>query len=256
MKLNIITIVLDGEPFIERHLPVFQSLTIPWCWNIREGAAANTKCTKWCRRQRPRLSEDGTHEYIQKIALYGNVEYYGQSWWDGKVEMFNDVVKHIDEPCVLMEIDADEIWTKEQLEKIVRLFVDNPQCSWMKFYCRYFVGPGIITVGDMCYGNNGGYEWIRAWRFKPGMTFLSHEPPNLAGNQGNCFDREFTKYHGLVFDHFSWCDEKTVAYKLDFYNYGKQHLESWKRLQENKKWPTKLKPYMPWVDDRVMATRI
>lgn len=256
MKLNIVTVVLDGEPYIERHIAVFQSLTVPWTWHIREGAAANTHCTKWCRRQRPRLSEDGTHEYLQKISLYGNVEYYGQSWWDGKVEMFNDVVKHIDEPCVLMEIDSDEIWTKEQLEKIVRMFEDNPQCDWMKFYCRYFVGPDIITVGDMCYGNNGGYEWIRAWRFKPGMKFDSHEPPNLAGNKGNCFDREFTRFHKLVFDHFSWCDEKTVAYKLDFYNYGKQHLESWKRLQKNKTWPTKLKTWMPWVDDRAMAKRI
>jgi hypothetical protein len=254
MKLNIITIVLDGEPYIERHLPVFQSLKLDWNWNIREGAAANTKCTRWCQRQKPRFSEDGTHEYLQKISLAGNVEYFGQTWWDGKVAMFNDVVYHIQEPCVLMEIDSDEIWTQTQLEKIVQLFEMNPTVNMMKFYCRYFVGPDIITMGEDCYGNND-YEWLRAWRFTPGMLFDSHEPPVLAGNKGNCFDRKFTKEQGLVFDHFAYATEAQVAYKEYFYRYP-DAVKHWKRLQANTVWPVKLKTYLPWVDDRVTATRI
>jgi hypothetical protein len=254
MKLNIITICLDGEPYIERHIPVFQSLNTRWTWSIREGAAANTHCTRWCRRQRPRLSEDGTHEYLKKISLWGNVEYYGQSWWDGKCQMFNDVVKHITEPCILMEIDADEMWTKEQLEKIVKLFEDNPSANHMRFFCRYFVGPDIITVGENCYGNNPG-EWIRAWRFTPGMLYERHEPPVLGGNQGNYIDRDETRKRGLVFDHFAYAMEKHVEYKESFYGY-KDAVKHWKRLQENKNWPVKLKEYLPWVDDRAMATRI
>ena len=254
MKLNIASIILDGMPYVERHIPVFQSLTMPWTWHVREGAAANTHCTKWCRRQRQRMSEDGTHEYLQKISLWGNVEYYGQSWWDGKVEMFNDIVKHIDEPCILMQIDVDEIWTKEQLEKIVALFEQYPSARWMKFYCRYFVGPDIITVGENCYGNNS-YEWIRAWRFQPGMVFERHEPPVLAGNQGNYIDREATIKHGLVFDHFAYATEAQVAYKESFYGY-KDAVKHWNRLQENTEWPVKLKDFLPWVDDKAMATRI
>jgi hypothetical protein len=254
MKLQIVTIVLDGMPFIEQHLPVFQSLKLDWTWHIREGAAANTKCTRWCKRQQPRLSEDGTHEYLQKISLAGNVEYFGQTWWDGKVDMFNDVVKHIDEPCILMEIDSDEIWTKEKLERMMHLFEWNPTVSRMEFYCRYFVGPDIVTVGKDCYGNNPG-EWLRAWRYSPGMKFDSHEPPVLEGNRGNHFGRDFTKQQGLVFDHFAYATEKAVAYKEKFYGY-KDAVLNWKRLQANTKWPVKLKDYLHWVDDRVMATRL
>lgn len=254
MKLQIITIVLNGEPYIERHLPVFQSLSIPWTWHIREGAAANTHCTKWCRRQQPGFSTDGTHEYLHTIQDWGNVEYYGQTWWDGKVSMFNDVVKHISEPSVLMEVDSDEIWTKEQLEKIVWLFEQNPDIQRMQFFCRYFVGPDLITVGENCYGNNS-YEWLRAWRFAPGMLFDSHEPPVLAGNRGNMLNRNSTRELGLVFDHFAYATEKAVAYKEQFYGY-KDAVKHWRRLQANQHFPTYLKPYLPWVDNQAVVDRI
>lgn len=251
MRLNIVSIVLDGEPYIERHLPVFQSLSTPWTWHVREGAAANTHCTRWCRRQKPRLSLDGTHEYLQSISLAGNVEYYGQSWWDGKIEMFNDVVKHIDEPGILMEIDADEIWTKEQLEKIVRLFDDNPQADWMRFYCRYWVGPHKLLLSKQGYGNRGT-EWVRAWRFRPGMKFNSHEPPVLDGNKGNCLDREFTKHHGLVFSHYAYCTPQQLEYKQAFYGYSKA-LDEWERFQKNKKWPVDVSQFLHWIEPGIIG---
>lgn len=254
MHLHLVTIVLNGEPYIERHLPVFQSLSIPWTWHIREGAAANTHCTKWCRRQQPGFSTDGTHEYLQTIKDWGNVEYYGQTWWDGKVSMFNDVVKHITEPSVLMEVDSDEIWTKEQLEKIVQIFEARPEIGVMQFFCRYFVGPNLITVGENCYGNNS-YEWLRAWRFVPGMLFDSHEPPVLAGNRGNMLDRNSTRELGLVFDHFAYATEKQVAYKEIFYSYNGL-LKDWKNLQNQKQFPVFLKHFLPQVRDNAQAIRL
>lgn len=253
MKLNIVTIVLDGQPYIERHISVFQSLTIPWTWHIREGAAANTHCTRWCKIQRLRVSNDGTHEYLESIKD-PRVKFYSQTWWDGKIAMFNDVADHIDEPCVLMEIDSDELWTVDQIKLIVELFELNPDVNLMRFYCNYFVGPDIITMGQDCYGNNPG-EWLRAWRFKPGMRFDSHEPPVLGGNIGKCLSREITQAWGLVFNHYAYATKAQVAYKEKFYGY-KNATVHWQRLQQNQNWPVKLRNFLPWVDDHVMATRI
>lgn len=76
--LTLFTIVLNGEPFIEWHLPVFRELSIPWQWRVVEGVAAPEHCTAWCRPlpdrwHRDFLSIDGTHEYLRAIDG-GNVQ--------------------------------------------------------------------------------------------------------------------------------------------------------------------------------------
>ena len=57
MRLNIVTIVLDGEPYIERHLPEFEKLDCEWHWFVVEGASDNTKDQSWCKKQQFRLSQ-------------------------------------------------------------------------------------------------------------------------------------------------------------------------------------------------------
>jgi len=45
--LTIFTIVLNGMPYIQRHLAEFQKLKIPWEWKIVEGVAEPLGCTRW-----------------------------------------------------------------------------------------------------------------------------------------------------------------------------------------------------------------
>jgi Glycosyl transferase family 2 len=255
MKLVIFTICLDAEPYIERHLPVFEKLKIPWEWRIAEGTASNTNCTKWCAPQQPGLSMDGTSEYLNKISSHPNVKVFRRQLWDGKVAMCNACIDDFSAPCVLLQVDSDEFWTTEQLEKIVHKFESNRAAMHAYFFCRYFVGSNIVTVGENCYGNNRG-EWLRAWRFNPGMKFISHEPPNLDGNRGAAFSRDETRMAGLVFDHFSWAYEPNVLSKLKFYKYGAHYLSGWKQLQANNDWGFSLNKFLPWVDNRVKAMRI
>ena len=46
--LTIFTIVLNGKPFIDKQLPIFQQLTVPWRWHIVEGVSRPQECTSWC----------------------------------------------------------------------------------------------------------------------------------------------------------------------------------------------------------------
>src|SRR5439155_16222654 len=140
--------------------------------------------TSWCAEQEPRLSIDGTSEYLASIDD-PRVRRLERTNWESKDEMMNAVALEFNRThpygFVLMEIDSDEIWRSEQLDKTVELFENNPELGSMMFSCDYYVGPNLILKGEHCYGDND-YEWLRAWRFRPGMTFASHEPPVLIGS--------------------------------------------------------------------------
>lgn len=251
--LSIFTIVLDGQPFIERHLPIFEAIKVPWRWVIVEGAADNTACTAWCRPQAPRLSRDGTTEYLETLKGHPHITVLQKPFWPGKVAMINAALCLLHGNPVLMEIDADEIWTTAQLETIIQLFREHPYAGEMQFDCRYFVGPDIITVGENCFGNNS-YEWKRAWRDRDGATFSRHEPP-VFPHRGACLSNHVTRNFGLIFDHYAYATEAQVRYKEDFYGYPGA-VEGWKRLQANTVWPVKLHDFLPWVDTRVQARRL
>ena len=88
------------------------------------------------------------------------------------------------------------------------------------------------------------------------MKFITHEPPNLAGNCGNAFHRLFTAQEKLIFDHFAWATREQVAFKEKFYNYPGA-LAQWERLQSNTHWPVKdLRAFLPWCNGQVGADKI
>lgn len=247
MKLVAFTIVLDGEPFIERHLPILQATFLRYQWIVVEGASGNTADTAWCQKQSARLSEDGTHEYINSIADTRVMHIYKKKWAN-KTEMCNAALAEIKEPCVLMQIDSDEIWTPKQLERIVELFTGDDSLSAITFPCRFFVGPKLITQGHSCYGDND-YEWQRAWRFQPGQEFLSHEPPVLkavSGDYGKRMGKRDALELDLVFDHFAYATEEQVRYKEKFYGYPGL-LNAWLALQAHDKFPVELSRFFAHV---------
>jgi hypothetical protein len=253
-RLEIITIVLDGEPWIERHLPEFHKLRCDWHWHVIEGVANNRHCTNWCKPLRPRLSNDGTTEYLAKIAGDPRITIRRNAFWDGKITMVNAPMESIKEPAVVMQIDSDELWAASQLDKLVRMFKDLPRIESMQFYCRYFVGKDIITTALGHYGNNPG-EWLRAWRYHKGARFQSHEPPVFNHNIGWCMPPENTASLGLNFEHMAYATEAQVRLKEYLYGY-ENAVAHWKRLQENTTWPVRLKDFLPWVDDGATADKL
>lgn len=250
------TICLDAMPFITWHLPVFNQLGFKWQWIIAEGTAKNIHCTKWCRPLHPRLSIDGTSEYLNQISYHPNIRLIRKQSWNGKIEMVNACVSRIKNPCIVIEVDADELWAPETLEKLVYILHQHEDKRVAaQFYCRYFVGQNIITLGENCYGNNPG-EWSRAWTWKPGDVFVRHEPP-IRGpfSEEKVLGRDYMKSEGITFEHYAYAFPQQLRFKEHYYGYRDAHAH-WLRLQKNRQWPVKLKDFLPWVDDRVMATAL
>jgi hypothetical protein len=255
MKLHVISICLDAMPWIAYHLPVFNTLDLDWHWHVVEGVGRNILDTSWVKGIPPRLSIDGTTEYLDSIKSHKRVTIYRKPQWEGKVAMVNAPLMEIKEPGIVMQVDSDELWSKAQIEQIVYMFNAHPSRDMAQFKCRYYMGPDTVITSENTYGNHLDYEWYRAWRWAPGMLFEKHEPPVMQGTNGNKFSIAETVAEGLVFEHYAYATEEQVAFKERYYGYAGA-VEQWNKLQANKVWPTSLKNFCKWVKDDAIVDKL
>src|SRR5688572_29769492 len=127
LPIHFFTIVLNGQPFIRYHIDVFRELPFRWHWHVVEGVARLVHDTAWSAARGGRideslhhngLSNDGTSHYLDKIAAEfpDIITVYrkpGGAFWDGKREMVAAPLANVTEPCLLWEVDADELWRPE-----------------------------------------------------------------------------------------------------------------------------------------------
>lgn len=260
LKIVFFTIALDAMPWISVHWPMFRTLPFQWEWHCVEGVAKNILDTKWCRAIPPRLSNDGTTAYLDSITFDKRVHIYRNKLWEGKVAMVNAPLKNIYEPCLLWEIDSDEVYAADQIIRMRSMFIREPERTSAQFFCRYFVGPDIVTTTRNSYGNKN-YDWHRVWRYEPGQRFITHEPPVMGGPNGerlpnNRFTQKETSDAGLVFDHYAYALRKTVELKQIYYPGCENAVAQWEQLQKVRQFPVRLARYFSWVKDHTKVERI
>lgn len=276
IEIHFFTIVINGQPFIEKHVDVFQSLPLKWHWHIVEGIAELKHDTAWSIQNGGKIpaslhregkSNDGTSEYIDKLKkMFPNqISVYRKpdgQFWDGKLEMVNAPLRSIKKECLLWQIDVDEFWTREQIMNAYQMFQENPKKFAAFYWCHYFVGPQLLILTRYGYANNPNFEWQRTWRFKPHFFWAAHEPPTLVErdyggklkpvmNRG-VFDHAETEERGLVFQHFAYVTPSQLVFKESYYGY-KGALSSWEKLQEHNHFPIKLSNYFDWVSDDTLV---
>ena len=261
--LLIITIALDAMPFLPTQLSTFNRLSCGWRWYVIEGRAKNLHDTSWCAEMEPRLSTDGSHEWLLDVAgKHPNVTHIHKPYWNGKIEMFHAAVEQIHKlrpdshgpSSVVLECDSDELWTKPQLERIHDFFLNCPAYNAMQFKADYFLGPNLHVVSDQCYGNRGT-EWLRAWRFHDRFAFIRHEAPEVVSSKGKLFTRDQTERMGLVFEHYSYVYRSQLVEKQSFYGY-KNCVQEWEALQRNTEWPIDASKFCSWIPAGCIVDRV
>jgi glycosyltransferase involved in cell wall biosynthesis len=275
LPIHFFTIVLNGEPFIRYHADVFQRLTVPWHWHVVEGVAALTHDTAWSVAGGGHIaasvhdqgrSNDGTSAYLDEVAgrFPENVTIYRKplgEFWDGKREMVNAPLPNITEPCLLWQVDNDELWTVEQILSVHDLFTRNPTRTAAYYWCWYYVGPEKIISTRYNYAQNPQQEWLRTWRYRPGAVWAAHEPPILVAGEDdaakridiakvNPFTQDETEQAGAVFHHFAYATEQQLSFKELYYGY-KDARAQWLALQSHRG-SGALKDYFGWVSDNTM----
>lgn len=247
--LNIFSIVLCGQPWIERHYAQFYKLPFDWRWTIVHGIADPVADTAWCQVV-DQVRDDGTREYIDGLATCdGRITVIKQPRWPGKTAMCNAALATFTEPGFLFQVDADECWTTDQIRLFPALFSMYPTADCAQFMARVWVGPTrfVCTPGEWA---NRHYEWLRLWRWEPGKKFETHEPPALEG-QKVVVGKDHTARLGLVFDHYSYVLPEQITAKEKYYG-EKWSVEAWKQLQ-GMHGPVKLRDVLPFVDSDVMS---
>jgi glycosyltransferase involved in cell wall biosynthesis len=274
LPVHFFTIVLNGEPFIRHHIEQFKQLPFDWHWHVIEGAAALKHDTAWSLRHGGRLppdahrnglSVDGTTAYLDQILKDYPKQitvYQKEGLWEGKREMVSQPLGRISQEALLWEIDADELWTADQFIRGRQLFIDHPEKTAAFYWCWFFVGPDRVLITRGGYGNNPKMEWLRTWRYRPGMAWAAHEPPVLAEQIGdnqwrdvgrvNPFTHEETERAGLVFQHYGYVTLEQVRFKENYYGYS-QAVGRWAQIQYQKNLPLRLGDYFPWVGDDTLV---
>ncbi|NEQ97126.1 MAG: glycosyltransferase, partial [Cyanothece sp. SIO2G6] len=279
LPIHFFTIVLNGEPFIRYHLDILKQLPFRWHWHIVEGVAALKHDTAWSVAQggqvideihRDGRSKDGTTEYLDELAQRypEQITLYRKplgEFWDGKREMVNVPLDHIQDSGLLWQIDVDELWTVEQICTMRQLFLDRPDKTAAYFWCTYFVGDSLVISSRHCYAQNPQQEWLRVWRYQPGMTWAAHEPPRLVQSSTNGdqedvatirpFTHRETERAGLVFQHFAYVTEAQLQFKESYYGY-KNAVAQWQKLQTQTQFPLLLRDYFGWVNDDTLIESV
>jgi glycosyltransferase involved in cell wall biosynthesis len=275
LPVHFFTIVLNGEPFIRYHETMLAKLPFRWHWHVVEGVAALRHDTAWSAAHGGRVPEemhregrsnDGTSEYLDDLArrFPGQVTIHRKppgQFWDGKKEMVNAPLPHIREACLLWQVDADELWTADQVAEMRRRFIAEPARGAAFYWCWYFVGPDKVISTRYNYAQNPAQEWLRTWRFRPGDVWAAHEPPTLlrprpeGGEPVDIatlqpFTHDETEAFGCVFQHFAYATEAQAAFKERYYGYAGA-VERWRGLGAAKG-PGFLADHFPWVKDRTM----
>ncbi len=275
LPVHFLTIVLNGEPFLRYHIDVFRRLPFRWHWHVVEGLATLTHDTAWSVGRGGRIaadchrngrSIDGTTEYLDglqaanpdRVSIYRKPDGVP---WDGKTEMVNAPLASIHEECLLWQVDADELWTAEQVATARQLFLQAPEKTAAYYWCWYFVGERLLVSTRSCYSQNPRAEWLRTWRFRPGMRWSSHEPPRLVAPGAavhlgavNPFRHAETEAAGLMFQHFAYVTREQLEFKERYYGYAGA-VEGWSRLQRQTEFPQHLGQYFPWVKDHTEVDR-
>lgn len=248
--LNVFTIVLNGQPFIERHHRELESLGIPWRWTICEGPSKAVKDTNHCSTLTADWygpegrSVDGTAEYLDHLAATDDrVTVIRRPMWEGKTEQCNTALQSFSQAGVLMQVDSDELWTATQLNTVYNTLLGRPVENAATFWCRYYVGPDLVLASVPGYANNPAYEWRRAWQFLPGDYFETHEPPVLHGKT-SYVDQDTMARLGCVFDHASYVTREQMEMKAAFYAHMPGLLDGWERMQTAMP-PFNLKTWLP-----------
>jgi len=275
-EVHFFTIVLNGMPFIRQHIEVFRRLPFDWHWHIVEGVAELVRDTAWSKKRGGRIpdtshrgyrSVDGTSGYLDDLArdFPDRVSLYRKDTaWFGKLEMIDAPLARLGRECLLWEVDVDELWSVEQIDKLVAEMTRDPERSGALFFSRMFAGNDRILDNLGSFGNDPEIEWRRVWRYRPGDYWASYEPPKLMRRQAGRPDREviginpFTHQEtwsmGLAFEHYAYATEEQMRFKESYLGESGSLIQ-WLKLQRDPRKEVLAGEFFPWIEKPVWAVK-
>ncbi|MCK4816380.1 glycosyltransferase family 2 protein, partial [bacterium] len=217
IKFSFVMIVLNGMPFIEYSLKSVYDFAHEII--IVEGAVAECMFAA----NGDGSSKDGTVEFIKSFSDPANKIKFIQGRWPEKCEMQNEALKYVTGDYVWL-IDSDEVYKKDDLEKIKDILKNEPSITQVNFIPdNFWKGMDYIFVSPRFFEPESHFR--RLFKYVQGAYFTTHRPPTMVWadsdkttEQMHLLDGTTTRRMGIIFYHYSYVLNKQVKQKIELYN--------------------------------------
>jgi hypothetical protein len=169
------------------------------------------------------VSTDNTVSIIKSFPDPENKITLIQGQWVEKDEMCNAYAKHLTGDYV-WHVDSDEIYKKEDMEKIIQYLDDNKDsCYSMAFRLYSFYGGFERYIS----GFEENFETIRIQKIIPGQSrWLTHRPPTMiwpltgktCKEMGHIDHMESERLFGARIYHYPYVFPTQVMAKIAYYS--------------------------------------
>lgn len=220
-------IVLNGEPFIGYCLRALY----PHAHQVIvvEGACRGSENVATPGGH----SADGTLETIRdfiehedhegKVVLVTAEDHgYPDGFWPGEKDEMSRAYASRATGSYLWQVDVDEFYHDEAIEKVKDLLRNDPGITAMTFRQIQFWG-GFRYLVDGWLLRRGAHNFHRLFRWGEGYSYSSHRPPTVKDREGrelrtiNWLNAKRTLKEGILLHHYSFVFPAQVADKAQYY---------------------------------------
>ena len=185
-------------------------------------------------------STDKTNEILDNFPDPENKISIVHGQYSEKDEQCKAYMKHIrDDIDYLWNLDSDELYTKENLEKTIDLLSQYEPTSVGVTSCSFYGGTDDYLTGFELAKDN----FLRIFKYEPGSTWLTHRPPTIKYlsdmPKKHIDSNTFYDMTGVVMHHYSYVFPTQVAKKVGYYKDSVSKENCIDNYFEN--------VYLPWV---------
>lgn len=217
-KISFGIIVLNGEPFTKYCLRSIYDFAYEII--IVEGAAESAKAISTPDGHSTDTTLQSISEFIRNEDTQQKIKLITKNgYWKNKDEMSGAYASKATGDY-LWQVDIDEFYRREDIEKIVSVIKNDPSITVMSFKQRSFWG-GIDYIEE---GPIFG-DVYRLFKFGPGYTYIKHRPPTIFDNNGNNLRNinmidgsTMVKRHGIYMYHYYAIFPLQAKAKADYYS--------------------------------------
>lgn len=195
------------------------------------------------------ISTDDTLDIIFNFPDVENkIKLVASQAWEHKDEMVNAYISSVT-GNYLFQVDSDEIWSGDDLNKICQILLERPDITCLEFLPLQFWHnfETILIEGHW------DSPFMRLFKFESGAKWYSHEPPILVNPKGVSYNSikkiNATEEYGIRFFHYSYLTESQARWKATFFAQYESAVSSDKstRIAMTCDWFEKV--WKPWKDN-------
>lgn len=213
-RISFGVIVLNGEPFLLYNMRALYNFAhqIIVVEGATIGAAANAGSDGH--------STDSTLETLRRFKVEEDAEnkltvITREGFWSEKDEMSREYA-HAATGDYLWQVDCDEFYLPEDIERVLALLEDNPAITALSFHQTTFWGAlNYITDGWIL--RRGAAEYQRLFKWGAGYSYATHRPPTVLDEHGRNL-REINWHRSKIkLYHYSLLFPRQVIEKSEYY---------------------------------------